>query len=404
MKIGVDIRILGKNKMTGIENYASSLFSSLLNKDKKNEYIFFYNGFKKPNLDFDFLKESNAKLIIKRFPNQIFDLFLKIFKYPKIDLLLDGVDVFLSPHFLITPLSNSCKRILVFCDLSFVRYPEFFSFSRKLWHWFVCPKKQAVNASKIVTISESSKRDLIDLYNIKKDKIEIIYPGINGTDKSVENLVKKYSFLNDKKAIFLLCLATIEPRKNILGVIEAFEKIKESKSNVMTQVRWSGFEGEVKRNGNKILDFSNLKLIIAGSEGWLYREVLRKIKKSNYKEDIFFIGFVDQKDKFSFYNIADLFIYPSFFEGFGLPPLEAMACGLPVVISNNSSLPEVVSDAGIMVDPHKAGEIASAVEITLSNEKLYRRLSGKGLKRSQEFNWDNAGKQILKIINYEGKN
>lgn len=400
MRVGVDIRIFAKKTRTGIEDYTINLLSHLLPKDKSVKYRLFYNGFKKPELNYPWLKFSNVSLKIWRIPNRIFDLFLRFLKFPKLDKILGKIDIFLSPHFLLTPLSRGIKRIVIFYDLAFIRFPKFFPFRKWLWHRFMYSKNQAKKADLIIAISQSTKDDLVSVYKIKPERIKVIYPGINEKFKSISKndpklleVIKKYNLPDE----FILYFGTIEPRKNILGLIEAFEQAK-SKQQEQIQVKWRGFEGEVKIHKSEIFNFSNLKLVIAGSRGWLYDEIFKKANSSAFKEDIIFTGFVDEEDKVYLYNLAKVFVYLSFFEGFGLPPLEAMACGVPTIVSDKPSLPEVVGNAAIMVDPNNIDEISFAIKELLVNRDLKNYLISQAAKRVQRFNWDVTVNEFLNIF------
>jgi len=401
MKIGVDIRILAKGTRTGVENYTINLLSRLLPLDKSKKYKLFYNGFKKPKLDYPWLKSSNLKIKTLRFPNRIFDLFLRFLKFPKIDKVLKGVDVFLSPHFLLTPVSSNVKTIIVFYDLSFVRFPEFFSLPKLFWHKFVYPKYQAQKADLIVAISESTKKDLINLYGINPEKIKVIYPGAGNEFKPMERNNPRLLEVKEKYRLphnFILYFGTIEPRKNILGLIKAFEQIKEAKNLPLLQIRWQGFEGVVKKEEEKNVDFSDLKLVIAGSKGWLYKNVFKKAKESRFGKDIIFTGFIEEEDKPYLYNLADVFVYPSFFEGFGLPPLDAMACGVPTIVSNNSSLPEVVGNGAITVDANNIDELSFTIRKVLENRELKDYLTKRGLSRAKKFDWEKTAQEFLNLF------
>jgi len=387
MTIGIDIRVLAKERRTGVEDYTINLLSHLIPLDKTIKYKLFYSGFKKFNLQYPWLKGKNVKIKKTRIPNRIFDLILRFIKFPKLDKILKGVDVFISPHFLISPLSKKTKRIIIFYDLSFLRFPEFFSWQKRMWHKFMHPERQAQKVDLIVAISESTKQDLIDFYKISPDKIKVVYPGID----------KKFKMIDAEKRDFVLYFGTIEPRKNILGLIKAFECIKKEKFGKILDVNWQGFEGVVRGEKEQAFDFSKLKLIIAGTKGWLCQEIFKKVQNSEFKNDIIFTGFVDEENKTRLYNSAKIFIYPSFFEGFGLPPLEAMACGVPTIVSNKSSLPEVVGDSAIMIDPQNINEISLAIKEILENKELNNYLTKKGVERAKKFNWDNTAKTILNL-------
>jgi glycosyltransferase involved in cell wall biosynthesis len=401
MTIGIDIRVLAKGTRTGVENYTIELLSRLLAIDKTNKYKIFYSGFRKPKLDYLWLKGSNIKVKQIRIPNRILDLFLRYLRFPKIDKILGGVDIFLSPHFLLTPVSKKTKTIIIFYDLSFIRFPEFFSRAKLLWHKFIYPKKQAQKADFIVAISESTKADLINLYKISPEKIKVIYPGINEqfgpankNDPRLLQVANKYHLPSK----FILYFGTIEPRKNISTLIKAFAEIKRGKSVKILDVDWLGLEGVVKNIQEKLPDFSDFKLVIAGTKGWLCQEVFETARDSEFKNDIIFTGFIDEEDRPYLYNLASIFVYPSFFEGFGLPPLEAMACGVPTIVSNKSSLPEVVGAGAIMVDPQNIDELVFTIKAVLGNNDLRQLLIRRSIERAKLFDWDEAVKQFLEIF------
>ncbi|PJE57578.1 MAG: hypothetical protein COU82_00985 [Candidatus Portnoybacteria bacterium CG10_big_fil_rev_8_21_14_0_10_38_18] len=407
MRIGIDIRILAKGTRTGVENYTINLLSRLLPLDKSVKYRLFYNGFRKLKINYPWLKSSNVKIKSLRIPNRIFDLILRFFKFPQLDKILKGVDIFLSPHFLLAPTSGQAKNIIIFYDLSFVRFPEFFSLPKLLWHKFVYPQRQAQKADVIVAISESTRKDLVNLYQIDAEKIKVIYPGIdekfrpiNRNDPELLRVRKKYNLPIDERS-FILYFGTIEPRKNILALIRAFEQIKEEKNLPPLQIQWRGFEGLVKKEEQGI-DFSALKLVITGAKGWLYKEVFKKAENSSFGKDIIFTGYIDEEDKPYLYNLAEVFVYPSFFEGFGLPPLESMACGVPTVVSNNSSLPEVVREGAVMIDANNIDELSFAIRKILESRELRNYLAAKGLKRAKQFNWNKTAEEFLEIFkNYD---
>jgi len=150
------------------------------------------------------------------------------------------------------------------------------------------------------------------------------------------------------------------------------------------------------------IDFSALKLVITGAKGWLYKEVFKKAENSSFGKDIIFTGYIDEEDKPYLYNLAEVFVYPSFFEGFGLPPLESMACGVPTVVSNNSSLPEVVREGAVMIDANNIDELSFAIRKILESRELRNYLAAKGLKRAKQFNWNKTAEEFLEIFkNYD---
>jgi len=372
MKIGFDIRTIAHGRHSGVEEYTLRILSELL-KSESDEFLLFYNAFSKADLSENILENKNSKIKDFNVPNKLLDAFL-FFGQPKLDKLLGGTDVFFSPHFLTAPISKNCKKVTTFHDLSFLHYPEFFSFRKKYWHFIQRSQKQASDSDKIIAISESTKEDIVNFYKIPETNIHVVYSGVSEEmkplkkdDKELKRVKEKYSLPNE----FILYLGTIEPRKNIIGIIKAFEGIRERRDT---------------------------KLVLAGAFGWLYEDILKEAKGSRFSDDIIFLGFVDDPDKTGLYNLAEVFVYPSFFEGFGFPPLEAMACGTPVVTSNCSSLPEVVGEAALMVDPYKPSEIADAVWMLLEDDGLRNIYRERGLSRAKIFKWEKTGEETLNII------
>ncbi len=301
---------------------------------------------------------------------------------PKIDKLIAGCDVFFSPHFISAPVGKNCKKVTTFHDLSFERYPEFFDIRRKLWHFSNNPKRQAQEADRIIAVSGSTAYDLSDIYGVDSGKINIVYSGITEdffrehTREELWHVRAKYK-LPER---FILSLSTIEPRKNILGTVKAFELFKNNMCGV----------------GLPTSD--DCKLVIAGRPGWLYKETFEAIKKSKWREDIKYIDFVEDEDKPALYKLAELFVYPSIYEGFGFPVLEAMASGTPVITSACSSLPEVVEDAALMADPFNISDIAWTMEEVVRDKNLASFLRGKGLVQARKFSWQKCAEETLKIL------
>ncbi|MCK5465989.1 glycosyltransferase family 4 protein [Candidatus Parcubacteria bacterium] len=381
MIVGIDIRMLARGTRTGVEEYTTNFLANMLSLNKNIEYKLFYNGYKKIELDCDWLKFPNVELKQYRIPNRFLDTSLYFFNYPKIDKLLKEVDVFFSPHIFLSSVSKKCKSVMTFHDLSFEKYPEFYSASKNYWHFSMNPKKQARKTDKIIAVSESTKNDLVGLYNINPGKIKVIYSGINSVSSiqysvfSISKIKKKYN-LPEK---YILYLGTLEPRKNIVGLIKAFEMFK-------------------RRRHSRMSPAENYKLVIAGSKGWLYGDIFKTVKNSPVKNDIIFTGFIDDEDKSILYSQAELFVYPSFYEGFGFPPLEAMVCGTPVITSNFSSLPEAVGDAAIMINPYNLDELYRAMETVLNDDKLKDTLIKRGFEQTKKFSWQKCARETLDFI------
>ena len=380
MKIGVDIRCLEGGKKTGVEEYTFNLLKGVLKADKKNEYVLFFNALKGKNIDTKWLEKfPNVKIKSFRYPNKLFNLFSWYFNFPKIDKLIGDVDLFWMPNLNFGSFSKDVKLVLTVHDLSFEIIPETFPWKTRLWHFLINPKKLCQRAGKIVAVSLSTKSDLEIFYKIKPDKISVIYSAVRDDFKVMDRNNPKMLKVKEKYKLpynFILYLGTIEPRKNIISIVKAYNQIR--------------------RIGNTELD--KFKLVIAGAKGWKENETIKEINNSPFKNDILNLGFVESEDKPYLYNLASLFVYPSFFEGFGFPPLEAMKCGVPVITSNNSSLPEITGNSGITIDPERPDELYKAIREILSNKELRIKFREKGLERAGDFCWEKSTEEFLKII------
>jgi glycosyltransferase involved in cell wall biosynthesis len=379
MKIGVDARCLQEGGKTGVEEYTRGLISQLLNFYPEAEIVLFVNSFKAVKEDFSWLKSGdNIKIKRFNFPNKLLNLSFWLLGVPKVDKMIGGADIFFVPNFCFIGLSRKCKKILTVHDLSFERFPETFSIKRRMWHFFVNPRKMCKNFDEILAVSESTADDIKKLYKIKGEKTKVVYPSFNcfkfecaGDNEKKAQVLKKYKLPIN----YILFLGTVEPRKNVVSLLEAFEYWKEYNSK------------------------NDLKLVIAGKKGWLWKKIFNRIEASGFRDEIIFTDFVEEKDKPFVYAGAKLFIYPSFFEGFGFPPLEAMASGVPVITSNCSSLPEVARDGAILINPMRSYEIYLAISVFFQNKKMYNEYIKTGKIRAREvFEFEKRNRKIFQKI------
>jgi glycosyltransferase involved in cell wall biosynthesis len=377
MKIGVDIRVLMDKYYSGVSSYTANLLNAIFALDKDDEYKLFYNSWQNQDERLGVWNRDNAKVISLHIPNKIFNYFYqKILHRPRLDEVIGGVDVFWSPHFNFTCLSKNTKKIITVHDLSFLRYPEFFNARKNFLHQALGIKKTLCEADKIIAVSENTKNDIVELLGISEEKVKVIYSGNNTVKTEVnKNIAEKYLASHKINGRFILYLGTIEPRKNIIGLIDAYNKLRAKNEQ-----------------------FSDLKLVLAGASGWKNKKTYRAWQLSPYKNDIIFLGYVNKEEQDILYSYAAIFAYASFYEGFGFPPLEAMTYGVPVVCSNVSSLPEVVADAAIMVNPYDSGEIAEAIANVLEDSVLREILIGKGYARAQFFTWEKTAQEYLKVF------
>ena len=380
MRIGIDIRCLEGQKKTGVEEYAINLLKNIFELDRKNEYVLFFNASKGDDLELDWIsKYPNVKIKGFRYPNKLFNLFVWYFNWPKIDRLIGGVDIFWMPNINFGAFSKNTKLILTMHDLSFEIMPENFPWKTRLWHFLINPKKLCQRADKIITVSNSTKNDLEIFYKIHPRKIIAIHSAVSGDFGIIDRNNMRLLKIKDEYNLpynFILYLGTIEPRKNIVGIIKAYNQIRKLENPELDKYR----------------------LVIAGAKGWKEKRIKEEIEKSPFRSDIMTLGFVKAEDKPYLYNLASLFVYPSFLEGFGFPPLEAMNSGVPVITSNNSALPEIVGEAGVMIDPEKPDELYKAMREVLLNKDLRNNLREKGLKRAENFDWQKSAEEFLDIL------
>jgi glycosyltransferase involved in cell wall biosynthesis len=375
MKIAIDLRPLMSGKISGVEVYIKSMLEALFELDTKHEFILWYNAFKPIDTGYFPKIPENVKLIRTRIPNKLFNLSLSLLRWPKLDKLIGkrtgGIDALWVPDPRPAPVSKNCKKVITFHDLSFEDFRYSFNLKTRFWHKILRPKKEAVEADMIVAVSEFTKGQLTDEYGVAPEKIKVIYeaaaPHLKPLDlpKSFELIKRKYRLPKE----YFLCLSTLEPRKNIAGIIDVYLAWQES-----TRV--------------------DVGLVIAGKEyPGIFNET--RIKKH---PNIHLTGFIEEEDKALLYQHALAFLYPSFYEGFGLPVLEAMQCGAPVITSDATSMPEVAGDAAILVNPNEPKELKKALHEVYRDEKLREELRQKGFAQAEKFSWQKAAREFLESI------
>jgi len=371
LRIGIDGRVLQDLQPSGIPNYAKNIIAEILKIDNFNQYIIFYNSFREIEKEIPKF-DGRVEEKIFHYPNKFLEWFWKVIPYPKIDRVLK-LDIFFSPHFINIPLSEKVKKIITIHDLSFIKNKKYFSLKKNLWHWQMNPRKASQNFDKIIAVSESTKNDIIDFYQIKNEKIKVIY---NGSKKIIDLVEpeKEKKFLLDHKIEmkkYILFLATLEPRKNIEGILDAFAKISSANPDY--------------------------KLVIAGKKGWLFKNIFKKVLLYQLGEKIVFTDFIDEEQKHILFKNASAFIFPSFCEGFGIPLTEAINYKLPIITSSASSMPEIVKDLAILVNPHNIEDLAISISHILRNQNLRNVLKSKN-PEGFPFDWKNSASQTLEFL------
>ena len=383
MKIGIDVRCLTNGRLSGVEEYTKSLIKALLALDRKNEYILFCNAYGKIYDDFSWATiYPNVTLKRFRFPNKIFNFILWYWRRPFLDKLIGGVDWLWMPNIMFTSVSRQTKLLLTIHDLSFLHFFNTFSWKRRFWHWLVNPRKIIERADEIVAVSRFTQKDIANNYNFKKN-IRAVSSGLNEKFRLINRNDIKMLSAKEKYSLpykFMLFLGTLEPRKNIVAIIRAFEYFRQWANNLNDE------------------ESKKFKLVLAGRKGWLHEEIFSAMNNSVERENILFIDGVDEEDKEYVISLSSLFIYPSQYEGFGFPPLEAMKCEIPVIASNTSAMPEVLGEAPIFIDPDKPAEIFEAMRQIISSPSLKEKMKKEGKNQANQFSWETSAKEMLKIF------
>lgn len=375
MKIGIDgSRAFIKNR-TGIEEYSYRVIKNLRNELGENQaclpvrQVVLYIR-KKQEIDFELPKNWKVKMIC--FPRFWTQLGLSL------EMLLHPVDTLFVPAHTV-PIIHPKKTVVVVHGLEYEFCPRAYSFWERIY-MRVSIKNSCVWASEIISVSNNTKKDLIELYGIAEEKIKVIYEGYDSYQSSIISHQKiKTSAEKDDRLLmtddnFLLFVGRIEERKNISNIIKAFEILKEK-----YQIPHS--------------------LLLAGKPGHNYEDIKYEIANFKFKNEIQELGFVSDEEKFELMKKAAVFVFPTLYEGFGIPVLEAQSVGLPVVASGNSSIPEVAGDSALLVDPLSPDDIAEGIYSLLSNKALNDDIIKKGLENVKRFSWDKCAKEISKIIN-----
>jgi len=363
MRVTIDVSPTVQ-KHAGLGRYAGEIARALAGRVELN---LFFNQSGAAQLP-DYLRHlPHQSVNVGNKPWRMGVLLSQLSRWP-LDNTFGATDIFHATNHLLAHFGRA-KTVFTLHDLIFLHYPAYhLPYNR--WFLTLAMPRFLRAAHVIVTPSECSRQDAIKFYNLPAEKIKVIYeaaaphfkPATNPTE--LARIRQKYNL----PANFLLHVGTIEPRKNLSRLLEAFRAA--------------------------LADHPGLRLVLVGKKGWLYDEFFQKIKTLGLDDHVVFPGFVDEADLPAFFQLAEVFVYPSLYEGFGLPPLEAMACGAPVICSNSSSLPEVVGNAGLLVDPADTAELAAALRRALSDADLRASLRAQSLARAAQFSWDRAGAEL----------
>ena len=383
MRIGIDARTLG---FSGIGRYTENLIRELLLIDNKNEYtIFVQKNGRNKNYELRIKNNGQKKFINhkSRFLNlKMIEVDAPIYSFKEqFNFLMavnrEKLDVMHFTHFN-RPIFYNRPTVVTIHDLT----PIYFQGKKhnsvfKKWAYNLVLKTALNKANKIIAVSSFTKKDIVKHFpNLDAEKIAVIYEGANSRFAPIFN--SKFSISKRILKPYLLYVGVWREHKNLLGLIKAFNKFK-----------------------SKVLNsqHSKLKLVIVGKSDPYYSEVSEAARRSKFSKDIILTGYVKDEELISLYQNAEAFVFPSFYEGFGLPPLEAMSFGCPVVSSNAASLPEILGDAALYFDPYNVNDITEKIRNLISDEKIRKELVAKGKKQVLKYSFKTMAEKTLKLYN-----
>lgn len=388
MKIAIDLTQIPADK-TGVGIYALNLIREMLkinNTSKKIHFILFTQD--DDNTFLNLVKENNNTTLIpvnhalfRKLPARLF--FEQVLLPRKCRKL--KADLIFSTHYTI-PYFTGLKRVVAFHDTTFYRFPKLHQKIKRLYFKTLIPLS-VKKSSAIIAVSQSTKDDLLDRFKgLAPGKITVIHHGTDfhpaqkdKKDILIGKTLGKYGLTPNG---YFLFVGTLEPRKNIKGLLNAFHRLRQSDKTVR----------------------ETYKLVIVGKKGWLYDEIFETIQTLDLENEVIYTGYVEEDEKQALLLNAFLFVYPSFYEGFGIPILEAMAGGTPVITSDVSALPEVAGDAALLVDPHRWEDISTAMAKLLGDGRLYEDLRQKGLAQAKKFSWENTAVKTMELIEKVAQN
>ena len=366
MRIAIDAHSVG-TELGGNESYATNLIEALAEIDSVNRYTLYVT------------RREAVQRFSNRWPNFVVRATLPHTPFVRIPLTLSAelrknpVDV-LHVQFTAPPFAP-CPVVVSIHDLSFEHLPQTFK-RRSRTQLRMTVRRSARKAAQVVALSEYARSDIITTYGIRPEKLNVIplaAPSYFGPVEDAAEL-QRIRQIYGIEPNYILTVGSIQPRKNLSRLIAAYSSLRRAQREVKLP-----------------------QLVLVGKCAWLYDETLRTIKELEVSNSVVLTGYVPEANLPALYSGALCFVYPSYFEGFGLPPLEAMKCGAPVIVSNRTSLPEVVGQAGILVDPFDVNDIASAIEKVISNPNLRSQLRVKGFERARLFDWRETARQTVAV-------
>ncbi len=357
----------------GIGTYVRNLFSAMLSQDAQNHYTLITSGSATEEHPFPEAENVRGRNIL------IPDRYLNILWYrwrtplPPPALFTGSVDIYHGPDFVLPPLYKSVRKVVTIHDLSFLEHPEYAVPSLATYLRKVVPEAVAA-ADVVATVSHEVGHTLVKHFATPQEKLTVIPNGVSPHFRRITDpiLLGATQHKFNLKFPLVLAVGTLEPRKNHAGLIKAFYKAQQ------------------KKDGPAML-------AIAGGQGWLYDETKSLVEELKLEKKVRFLGRVTDLELVTLYSMATIFAFPSFYEGFGVPPIEAMACGAPVITSNTSALPEVAQDAALLIDPYDIDALAGALTRLTEDASLRAELQQKGYERAKQYTWAMSARKMLAV-------
>lgn len=379
MKIAFDVQILFEKEKTGIGRMTDYLIHSMI-REYSEEFVFYYFRVRKERKRKEWLLAYQEYRNLRIQPCRWVYAFLyrwgaRVFRLPYRWFFGKGADITQFFHYSV-PYGVAGKTAVFIYDMAYRVYPETIQ-AENLKMLYREVEVASRRADRIITISEFSKAEIVKYLGVREEKIAVVPCGVDETvfhtgysEEQIERICRKYRIVRP----YFLYLGTLEPRKNVEGLVAAYVQLR-------------------KRNRDGMVP----DLVIAGKKGWNFERIFELVLEGGIEEAVIFTGYIESFEIPLLLSGAVGFVFPSFYEGFGMPPLEAMACGVPVISSKVSSIPEVVGDAGILVNPLDREELREAMEKLILDRELREALRRKGLERSRHFRWKRSAELLMKV-------
>lgn len=364
MKIGIDIRPL-RDVTTGVGRYLLKMLCTMAERHRQNNYILFYNCLRGPAPD-GLPGDDNCTVARFHWPRKALTAIWAYTEFPKLEKFIGHVDVFHSPGFQVPP-SRQSAMVFTVHDLIAVAYPEL-AIPSSVRHFRPRVKHYGKRADLIVAVSKATAGDVINLLDVPEEKVVVVHPGTTSFPRAAPDDISRMKAKFNIGGEYILFVSRLDPRKNLARLFKAFDL--------------SGL-------------YNDLELLFVGPKGWRMEEIFKTWRSVKCRDRIRWLDYVTDTDLACLYSGANFFVFPSVAEGFGLPILEAMSVGCPVLTSNVSSMPEVAGEAALYIDPYDIDSIADGLRRLAGDSGLRQRLSESGSRRAEMFTWEKMADNMI---------